>query len=87
VTVGSHSAEFVQHDPLGNLNISNVQDCHNHPELKRRLYATLAEEDEAGLSIAIPKEVSLQQSVNSYMTGFTSECKSVCEECEWSEDN
>ena len=62
VFVSSHKADFVQHDPLSSLNISNPQDCHNHPELKRKLYSALAEGDEGELSIAIPKEVSLRQS-------------------------
>lgn len=62
VTVASHPADFVYYDPLANLNISNPLDCHNHPELKRKLYSALAEGDEGELSIAIPKEVSLRQS-------------------------
>lgn len=62
MTVASHQAEFVHHDPLTNINISNPQDCHNHPELKRKLYSAMAESDEGELSIAIPKEVSLKQS-------------------------
>ncbi|OBZ68561.1 Transcription initiation factor TFIID subunit 2 [Grifola frondosa] len=63
VTVASHPADFVHQDPLLSLhNISNPQDCHNHPELKRKLYSALAEGDEGELSIAIPKEVSLRQS-------------------------
>jgi transcription initiation factor TFIID subunit 2 len=62
VTVASHHAEFVHHDPLANISISNPQDCHTYPELKRKLYSALAEGDEGELSIAIPKEVSLKQS-------------------------
>ncbi|KAH9929687.1 uncharacterized protein B0H18DRAFT_995740 [Fomitopsis serialis] len=62
VTVGSHPADFVCHDPFTNLNISNPQDVHVHPELKRKVYSALAEGDEGELSIAIPKEVSLRQS-------------------------
>ncbi|KAI0937072.1 hypothetical protein AcV5_005059 [Taiwanofungus camphoratus] len=62
VTVASHPADFVYYDPLANLNISNPLDCHNHPELKRKLYSALAEGDEGELSIAIPREVSLRQS-------------------------
>lgn len=62
VTVASHQAEFVHHDPLAHINISTPQDCHTYPELKRKLYSALAEGDEGELSIAIPKEVSLRQS-------------------------
>lgn len=62
MTVASHHAEFVHHDPLANISISNPQDCHTYPELKRKLYSALAEGDEGELSIAIPKEVSLKQS-------------------------
>ncbi|EMD32531.1 hypothetical protein CERSUDRAFT_118583 [Gelatoporia subvermispora B] len=72
VTVSSHPAEFVHNDPLSNLNISNAQDCHTHPELKRKLYSALAEGDEGELSIAIPKEVSLRQSGHA-ATGIVSE--------------
>ncbi|KAL4251521.1 Transcription initiation factor TFIID subunit 2 [Abortiporus biennis] len=60
VTVASHSADFVHHDPLANISISNPQDCHNHLELKRKLYSALAEGDEGELSIAIPREVVKQ---------------------------
>lgn len=72
MTVSSHPAEFVHNDPLSNLNISNAQDCHTHPELKRKLYSALAEGDEGELSIAIPKEVSLRQSGHA-ATGIVSE--------------
>ena len=60
MTVASHRAEFVQYDPLANLTVSNSQDVHTHPELKRKLYSALAEGDEGELSIAIPKEVPLK---------------------------
>ena len=62
MTVASHRAEFVQYDPLANLTVSNPQDVHTHPELKRKLYSALAEGDEGELSIAIPKEVPLKVS-------------------------
>jgi transcription initiation factor TFIID subunit 2 len=62
VTVASHRAEFVQYDSIANLAISNPQDVHTHPELKRKLYSALAEGDEGELSIAIPKEVPLKVS-------------------------
>lgn len=52
----------MHHDPLANLSVSNPQDCHTYPELKRKLYSALAEGDEGELSIAIPKEVKLKQS-------------------------
>ena len=73
VTVGSHSADFVHTDPIANLTISNAQDVHNHPELKRKLYSALQEGDEGELSIAIPKEVSLRQSGNRTVSGIISE--------------
>lgn len=41
---------------------NEAQDCHRHPELKRKLYAALQEGDEGELAIAIPKEVALKQS-------------------------
>ncbi|KAG2155663.1 TATA-binding protein associated factor Taf2 [Suillus clintonianus] len=61
ISVASHPADFVHHDPLAQINISNPQDCHTYPELKRKIYSALAEGDEGELSIAIPKEVSLRQ--------------------------
>ncbi|KAG8219438.1 hypothetical protein J3R82DRAFT_365 [Butyriboletus roseoflavus] len=73
VTVASHQAEFVHHDPLAHINISTPQDCHTYPELKRKLYSALAEGDEGELSIAIPKEVSLRQSGHSMANGVSSE--------------
>ncbi|KAH8094603.1 hypothetical protein BXZ70DRAFT_1009904 [Cristinia sonorae] len=72
VTVAAHSADFVHHDPLSNLSISNAQDCHNHLELKRKVYSALAEGDEGELSIAIPREVSIRQS-GSTAAGIASE--------------
>lgn len=62
VTVANHQAEFHHYDPLSNINISSPQDCHVHPELKRKIYSAMAEGDEGELSIAIPKEVHLKQS-------------------------
>jgi transcription initiation factor TFIID subunit 2 len=75
VTVASHRAEFVQYDPLANLAISNPQDVHTHPELKRKLYSALAECDEGELSIAIPKEVPLKMSGNFHASVAASEGK------------
>ncbi|KAI0028582.1 hypothetical protein K488DRAFT_80600 [Vararia minispora EC-137] len=57
VTVASDQADFVHYDPLSNMTISNPQDVHTHPELKRRLYSALADGDEGELSIAIPEGV------------------------------
>lgn len=73
MTVSSHRAEFVQYDPLANLAISNPQDVHTHPELKRKLYSALAEGDEGELSIAIPKEVPLKVSGSFHAGIATSE--------------
>jgi len=44
---------------------AEAQDCHRHPELKRKIYSALQESDEGELSIAIPTEVPLKQSVHS----------------------
>jgi transcription initiation factor TFIID subunit 2 len=63
--VGSHTADFIHRDPLSNINISSPQDCHNHLELRRKVYSALAESDEGELSIALPKEVHLKQSGHS----------------------
>lgn len=41
---------------------NETQDCHKHPELKRKVYTALQESDEGELSIAIPREVPLRQS-------------------------
>jgi transcription initiation factor TFIID subunit 2 len=41
---------------------NEAQDCHRHPELKRRIYSALQEGDEGELAIAIPREVPLKQS-------------------------
>jgi hypothetical protein len=71
VTVGSHAADFTHHDPLSNINVSSAEDCHYHPELKRKLYSALAEGDEGELSIAIPKEVQLKHSGHSAVGPFS----------------
>ena len=55
ILVASHPADFVHTDPLASLSVSNAQDVHHHPELKRKLYSALQEGDEGELSIAIPK--------------------------------
>jgi transcription initiation factor TFIID subunit 2 len=44
---------------------TEIQDCHRHPELKRKIYSALQESDEGELSIAIPTEVPLKQSGHS----------------------
>ncbi|KAJ7597342.1 hypothetical protein C8J56DRAFT_316264 [Mycena floridula] len=65
VTVSSFEAEFTHQDPLVNISFANAeqaQDCHRHPELKRKVYSALQECDEGELSIAIPREVSVKQS-------------------------
>ncbi|KAK7465278.1 hypothetical protein VKT23_005257 [Stygiomarasmius scandens] len=65
VHVGSHEAEFIHHDSLANLSVgspSEPPDCHRHPELKRKVYSALQEDDHGELSIAIPKEVPLKPS-------------------------
>ncbi|KAM6498612.1 hypothetical protein JOM56_006560 [Amanita muscaria] len=68
VTVAGHSAEFTHHDPLTHISMGSsneAQDCHRHAELKRKIYSALQDSDEGELSIAIPREVALRQSVQS----------------------
>ena len=36
---------------------SGINDCHKHPELKRKLYSALAECDEGELAISLPSSV------------------------------
>lgn len=56
---------------------SEAQDCHRHPELKRKIYSALQESDEGELSIAIPPEVSLKQaSHSSFGLSFANEGES-----------
>ncbi|TDL26427.1 TATA-binding protein associated factor Taf2 [Rickenella mellea] len=62
VTVGTYKADFVYHDPLAAIPTSDFNDCHRHPELKRKLYSALAECDEGELAIAIPRQVSVRTS-------------------------
>lgn len=62
---------------MANINVSNPQDCHNFPELKRKLYSAMSEGDEGELSIAIPKEVSLKQSGQSIAGTIHSEGKRI----------
>lgn len=70
--VGSYQAEFSHYDSLSHLHTSKSDDCHTHPELKRKLYAALAEGDEGELSIGIPKEVVIKPSGHA-VTGIRSE--------------
>lgn len=49
---------------------TEAQDCHRHPELKRKVYSALQESDEGELSIAIPKEVHLKQSGHAHASGL-----------------
>ncbi|KAI0692979.1 hypothetical protein BC835DRAFT_1276761 [Cytidiella melzeri] len=72
VTVASQPVDFVHHDPVANLSVSNPSDCHTHAELKRKVYSALAEGDEGELSISIPKEMIIRQAGNS-AAGFASE--------------
>lgn len=73
VSVASYQAEFVHYDSVANLNISNPQDCHTYPELKRKIYSALADGDEGELSIAIPKEVPIRLVGNSSVGPVLSE--------------
>ncbi|KAF8580130.1 hypothetical protein K439DRAFT_1648275 [Ramaria rubella] len=69
VTVASHPAEFVQFDPVANMNVSDPTDFHVYPEVKRRFYSALAEGDDGELAISIPHQVSVKQS-SSNVTGL-----------------
>lgn len=40
--------------------MSDITDCHSHPEVKRKLYSALAECDEGELAIPIPRQVSVK---------------------------
>ncbi|TFK56505.1 hypothetical protein OE88DRAFT_1689584 [Heliocybe sulcata] len=73
VTVASYPADFIHHDPLSSLSVSDPRDIHNHPELKRKVYSALAEGDEGELSIAIPAQVRLSKSGSSINGGIASE--------------
>ena len=71
MTVGGYPSTFTHHDPLANFSMggqAEAQDCHRHPELKRKIYSALQESDEGELSIAIPTEVPLKQSAQSSST-------------------
>ncbi|KAF8727766.1 hypothetical protein AX14_007043, partial [Amanita brunnescens Koide BX004] len=52
---------------------TEAQDCHRHAELKRKVYSALQECNEGELSIAIPRDVALKQSVNSSFGVIVSE--------------
>ncbi|KAF8727767.1 hypothetical protein AX14_007043, partial [Amanita brunnescens Koide BX004] len=76
VTVSGHPAEFTHHDPLSHVSMGSAteaQDCHRHAELKRKVYSALQECNEGELSIAIPRDVALKQSVNSSFGVIVSE--------------
>lgn len=63
VQVGGYSVtDWVCHDPLSSLVSSDIADCHDHPEVKRRLYSAYAECDEGELAIPIPRQVSVKSS-------------------------
>ncbi|KAF4611399.1 hypothetical protein D9613_004170 [Agrocybe pediades] len=71
VTVAGQPAEFTHVDPLTNLTMggpAEAQDCHRHPELKRKVYSALQESDEGELSISIPADVPLKHSGHSATT-------------------
>jgi transcription initiation factor TFIID subunit 2 len=61
VTVASHKAEFLYHDPLTSLTPGNGKDCHSYPEMKRKLFSALTECEDGELAIGIPGQVSLKQ--------------------------
>lgn len=76
VTVAGQNADFTHHDPLTNITMgppAEAQDCHRHPELKRKIYSALQESDEGELSIAIPASVALKQSGHSSGASFAND--------------
>ncbi|KAH8110586.1 hypothetical protein DFH11DRAFT_1619105 [Phellopilus nigrolimitatus] len=61
VQVGGYNVQdWACYDPLSNVVSSDITDCHRHPELKRKLYASFAECDEGELAIPIPRQVSVK---------------------------
>lgn len=69
MTVASYTAEFIHHDAVANLNVSDPTNFHIYPEVKRKLYSALAEGDEGELAIAIPPHVSVKQVCSVHFPG------------------
>ncbi|EJD48509.1 hypothetical protein AURDEDRAFT_112948 [Auricularia subglabra TFB-10046 SS5] len=64
VSVSSYPAEYILHDALESITLSDPRDFHLHPELKRKVYSALADGDAGELAIAIPPQVHIRSSVN-----------------------
>lgn len=61
VQVGGYAVQdWAYHDPLSNISALDINDCHRHPELKRKLYSAYAESDEGELAIPMPRQISLK---------------------------
>ena len=59
--VGGYTVtDWACYDPLTSLVSSDIADCHDHPEVKRKLYSAYAETDEGELAIPIPRQVSVK---------------------------
>ncbi|KAL5494783.1 hypothetical protein ACEPAI_245 [Sanghuangporus weigelae] len=57
---GYNVPDWICHDPLSNVVMSDITDCHRHPEVKRKLYSSLAECDEGELAIPLPRQVHVR---------------------------
>lgn len=57
-------SDWACYDPLTTLVSSNIVDCHDHPEVKRKLYSASAESDEGELAIPIPRQVLVKCASN-----------------------
>ncbi|EJC98793.1 uncharacterized protein FOMMEDRAFT_161628 [Fomitiporia mediterranea MF3/22] len=63
IQVGGYNVQdWIYHDPLSNVVMSDITDCHRHPEVKRKMYSSLAECDEGELAIPIPRQVPIRSS-------------------------
>ena len=54
--------DWICHDPLSNVVMSDITDCHRHPEVKRKMYSSMAESDEGELAIPLPRQVHVRRS-------------------------
>lgn len=67
--------DWAFHDPLSGVITSDLTDVHKHPELKRKIYSSLAESDEGELAIPIPRQVAVKS------TGHASGIEVVDRDC------
>ena len=61
---GYNVPDWICHDPLSNVVMSDITDCHRHPEVKRKMYSSLAECEEGELAIPLPRQVHLRSAGN-----------------------